>query len=176
MLGCGNDSILKPYPISIINGQAILSGAAMERQLQLGHSAWFVPTPNFYLFGGLTETLPDGKSGSYYWLLYTKDVNASNPDHWLRKASQEEKYEYATKTIAAMDPKFQELIKISGPKGVGDNFMLFHDAIIESLPVGRITLLGDAAHPMTPCKCTIPYWGLWFYPQGPLIRTICGDG
>ncbi len=156
VLGRANDTILEPVGLVIISGEPQLSGAALARQLQLGHSAWITFGPGFHLFNGLNEVSADGDTGSYYWLLYLPDPNPTDPGHWLRTATREEKYEYVLKKIGGIDEKFQEGVKAGGAEVISDNFSLYYDAVIESLPVSRVTLLGDAAHPLTPCESYSP--------------------
>jgi 2-polyprenyl-6-methoxyphenol hydroxylase-like FAD-dependent oxidoreductase len=154
--------VLKVVPIATIAGQTVLSGAAMERQLRLGHSVYIVTVPDtrIFLFLGLNQVSDDGNSGDYYWRVMYLDDKVGEPDHWLQTASSEARLDYVKKAIASLDPRFRELIESTPTSGVSDAPSLYLDAEIPSLPAGRVALLGDAAHPMTPCEYCgprIPY-------------------
>jgi hypothetical protein len=143
--------VLKPIPLAIILGETVLSGEALERQLQLGYSAWLTFYTNVRLFSGVRNMRPDGKSADIYWLIFYDDDKVAEPDHWLKTATPAEKYDYALNNLSELDPKFQEVLKLTGAEGVKDFPLIFWDALIEELPTSRVTLLGDAVHPMTPC-------------------------
>jgi len=168
VLGKSNEEILEPLPISQVVGEVNLTGAAFEHQLALSHSSYIAFAPEIAFFCGIQEVqLPaengttDAKPvGAYYWFLMQKDAQAASPDHWLRTASKQEKFDWVMSKMEEIDDSvygFREVLKLCGPEGVSDRFYLYHDAIIESLPVSRVTLLGDAAHPMTPCKSPFSY-------------------
>ncbi|KAI8963571.1 putative monooxygenase [Daldinia sp. FL1419] len=155
LLGVPNNQLLQLIPNCMIRGETTLSGEAFERQLSLGHSAYVAGdtvSQNYFLFVGLNEVSPDGKSGRYYWFTAEKDPTIANEDHWARSASQEELYDYVTKLTSTLDPKFSEVVRLTPVDGVERKPFLIRDAEIEHLPVGRITLLGDAAHPMGPFR------------------------
>ncbi|KAI1875059.1 uncharacterized protein JN550_002488 [Neoarthrinium moseri] len=149
-----NDEVLNLIPTSTIIGEVHLSGAAFERQLSLGHSCYVVaaPSSSARLFVGLQQANDDGNSGEYYWFFMTYDEEACRPNHWLRTASRQEKLDYAKKTAAEMDSKFTEIMELTPASGIKDTFFTHRDAEIRSLPTGRVALVGDAAHPMTPFR------------------------
>ncbi|KAI1407932.1 putative monooxygenase [Hypoxylon sp. FL1857] len=150
-----NKETLRAVPAAIISGETNFSGGEFERQLSLAHSCYVVSspgTPGYFLFVGLRQVTPDGNSGEYYWHLFIDDGVIEKEDHWLRSASQAEKLDYAMKLTSALEPKFTEVIRATPPSGVLAQPLNIRDGEIEDLPVGRITLLGDAIHPMTPFR------------------------
>ncbi|KAI0893022.1 putative monooxygenase [Annulohypoxylon nitens] len=149
-----NKDTLKTVPATMIIGETILSGECFERQLSLGHSCYVKSAvdTSYFLFVGLSEVSPDGTSGQYYWYVTQKDENAGKDDHWLRSASQTEKLEHALKSTSPLDPKFTEIIRETPTSGILQHHMIFRDIEIDELPTGRITLLGDAAHAMSPFR------------------------
>ncbi|KAI0838506.1 hypothetical protein F5Y06DRAFT_268252 [Hypoxylon sp. FL0890] len=149
-----NEDTLRTVPAAIIIGETTVSAEEFERQLSLGHSCYLISSPGspgYYLFVGLRHVNPDGNSGAYYWLVIIEDFDLEKEDHWLRSASQSERLEYALKLTSTLEPKFTEVIRATPTSGMRTQPLIIRDAEIDDLPVGRITLLGDAVHPMTPC-------------------------
>ncbi|KAI1139397.1 putative monooxygenase [Hypoxylon sp. FL0543] len=150
-----NEDTLRTVPAAIIIGETTFAGEEFERQLSLGHSCYVVSspgTPGYFLFVGLRQANADGNSGAYYWLLVIEDEIFGREDHWSRSASQAEKLEYAIQLTSALEPEFTEVIKTTPASGIRTQPLILRDAEIDSLPAGRITLLGDAVHPMTPFR------------------------
>ncbi|KAI1759682.1 putative monooxygenase [Hypoxylon sp. FL1150] len=150
-----NSEILQTFPAAMAVGEVTLSGRLFENQLALGHSCYVKsgpPSSGYFLFCGLREVSTDGKSGSYYWYVVNEDFDVENEDHWLRSASQAEKLEHAIKITSSLEPKFTEIIRSTPASGMRNHSLIVRDAIIHDLPVSRVTLLGDAMHPMTPFR------------------------
>lgn len=142
-------------PLKAIVGEVTLAGEAFKRQLALGHSAYnlIYPELGFIAFVGLHHSLPDGKSGRYYWMFMQPDPDdVSHPDHWLQTSSQQEKLEYVRKATVGLDPKLGEIFHLTPLEGVRKEPHVWRDLEIDSLPSGRVALLGDAAHAMTPSR------------------------
>lgn len=110
------------------------------------------PDLGFISFVGLHYVLPDGLSGRYYWNFMQTDPDVSNPDHWLQKASQQEKLDYTLKSITKMPPKLREIFEMTPVDGIKPESYVWCDLELESLPAGRVLLVGDAAHAMTPFR------------------------
>lgn len=151
-----NSEILQTFPATMAVGEVTVSGKLFENQLALGHSCWVKsgpPSAGYFVFCGLREVSPDGKSGSYYWYVVNEDPDIGKEDHWLHSASQAEKLKHSIKITRLLEPRFTEIIRSTPVSGMRTHPLLVRDAIIHDLPVSRITLLGDAMHPMTPCTC-----------------------
>ncbi|KAF3059581.1 FAD-dependent urate hydroxylase [Daldinia childiae] len=155
LLGVPNKELLQPIPNCMICGETTLSGEAFERQLSLAHSCYVAVGPastNYFLFVGLNRVSSDGKSGRYYWFIAEKDPSIANENHWTKSASQAELYDHVIKLTSGLEPRFSEVIESTSVSEVKPKPFIIRDAEIEHLPVGRITLLGDAAHPMSPFR------------------------
>ncbi|KAI1643699.1 putative monooxygenase [Daldinia loculata] len=155
LLGVPNKELLRPIPNCMISGETTLSGEAFERQLSIAHSCYVAGGPassNYFLFVGLNRVSPDGKSGRYYWFTADKDPSIANEDHWSKSASQAELYDHVVNLTSTLEPRFSEVIRSTSVSEVKAKPFIIRDAEIEHLPVGRITLLGDAAHPMSPFR------------------------
>ena len=106
----------------------------------------------FIGFVGLHYVLPDGLSGRYYWNFMQADSDVPNPDHWLQKASQQEKLDYSLKLKTNMPPKLREIFEMTPVGEIKPESYIWRDLELETLPTGRILLVGDTAHTMTPFR------------------------
>lgn len=149
-----NSELLKVVPLAAIVGEVELSGEEFKRQLALGHSAYVYVSPDlgFWNFCALHHVLPDGISGKHYWMFMQPDVRVAEPDHWLQTATQEEKLDHVMNAVAKMPPKFRELFELTPIEGVRKQPHVWRDLELDSLPAGRVILVGDAAHAMTPFR------------------------
>jgi hypothetical protein len=158
-----NEDVLVPTPVSAIWGRRTLRGAAMKKQLELGHSLWALFEPSgLVLLGALQDILPGGRSGVWVWAVYERDAKAGTVDHWLRSATLEERYTHALRVTEGVDPKFRQILLndegMDGDSvaGVLEHGPVFYDALIDEVPgVHRVIMIGDAVHPMTPCKFSL---------------------
>lgn len=145
-------------PIATVVGEVVLSGDDFERQLELGYSGYVAHDANAQdegsgrIFVGLNSVNSDGKSGNYYWSVNYIDPTASTLPHWISSASNARKYELALQKTSHLRPEFTEIIRKTGFDGMSETQMCFRELELRDMPVGRVTLLGDAAHCMTPCK------------------------
>lgn len=137
-------------------GETTATGADFERQLSLSHSAYLAVCNNqkLSIFVGLNRVSEDGRTGYYYWFFMIPDEKIDSSDHWTKHASRAERLERALKGAEELDDKFTEIIKKTPVEGIRTDSFSFRDAEVnkDALSSGRVTLLGDAAHPMAPCK------------------------
>lgn len=159
----GDEDVIKKPQQGIINGEIVLSGRDMEEQLEMGHSCYLVDvSPNdenpSFLFVGLSEALPDGKSGKYFFNLFWREEEASKRDFWTYSATREKLYETALEKTKHLPAKLRSIVEKTGPQGMKCPPIHFWTLCMkpEQLAHGRVTLLGDAAHCMPSCK--------WFPP------------
>lgn len=155
MLQRPSSDLLQVVPLTAIVGELTLSGKAFRRQLALGHSAYNLINPElgFIGFVGLHHTLPDGASGHFFWIFMQPDPDdVSHPQHWLQMTSQREKLDHVLKTVAKLPPKFREIFELTPADGVRKEPHVWRDLELDSLPAGRVVLVGDAAHAMTPSR------------------------
>lgn len=131
-----------------------MSGEAFKRQLDLGHSMYIYVSPDlgFWNFSGLHHALPDGVSGRYYWMMMQPDAHVAEPTHWLRTATQQEKLDYVLNGVSKLPPKFREIFELTPVSGIKKEQHIWRDLELDSLPAGRVILMGDAAHAMTPFR------------------------
>lgn len=156
LLGRPSAQLLKVVPLATIVGQLELSGDALKRQLALGHSGYMMIRPDlgFIGFAGLHYMNPDGLSARYYWNFMQTDDRVAEPDHWLQKATQEEKLKHVLQSIQGMPAKFREIFEMTKAEQIKEETHVWRDLELENigLPAGRVLLIGDAAHAMTPFR------------------------
>lgn len=144
-------------PIAVISADFILRGRDMEEQLEMGHSGYVVGYTDsdgvkVHNFAGLSEVLPDGKSGKYYFHCFLRDESARHEGHWTQTATQEELLAEARRKTKNLPAKFRTLIDRAQVEGVRVPPLRLYTLVIDQMPTGRATLLGDAAHAMTPFR------------------------
>ena len=141
-------------PAGVINGEVTLSGDEFKYQLDLAHSAYVAAAESFHLYVGLKEVSADGTAATYYWYLNFYDPEAANEPYWTASASKEEMYKFAVQKTQPLDPTYSRIVHLTDSKSIRAPPIVFRDLLLndDAIPLGRVTLLGDAAHPMAPCK------------------------
>lgn len=154
LLQKSHDELLKVIPLAAIVGELTLSGEAFKRQLQLSHGSYsLINSEKGYLtFCSLHNVAPDVKSARYYWIMSHSDPTIADPDHWLHKATQQEKLDHVREVMSNREPKFREIFELTPVEGVKKETHIWRDLELSSLPAGRVVLIGDAAHVMTPFR------------------------
>jgi len=151
----GNDP-LRPHETALITGELKLHGRDMAEQLELGHSSYILDTKfegkTYHLFVGLDKVAADGKSGDFYYHMMWPDVGADRRDHWTRTETAEHLRDYALKVLEGVPPHFRRVVEMTPPEGILLPTIRLYTLEMGELPTGRITLLGDAAHCMTPFR------------------------
>ncbi|KAI1352369.1 putative monooxygenase [Xylaria sp. FL0043] len=155
--------VMKPLPVGSLVGETELTGAEFARQLELGHSAYIVFGPpqdqyQFAMFAGLNRVSPDGKTGYYYFILFWIDEKAAqstdeNP-YWTVNASCEDLAAFARKATSSFPEHLRALphkVPVERYRRPG---IVLHGVELDAsqLPPGRVMLIGDAAHSMSPFR------------------------
>lgn len=153
-----NKETLQTNAFAVIVGETTLTGVEFERQLSLSHSAYLgvSDSKTLSIFVGLDKVSEDGKTGYYYWYLMIPDEHTGDSDHWTRHATKTERLNKAFEYGKQLDDRFTEIIKLTPEEGMRADLFSFRDAEILEHEVkcgsGRVTMLGDAAHPMAPFR------------------------
>ncbi|KAI0869169.1 putative monooxygenase [Hypoxylon argillaceum] len=151
----GEDPIRSPS-MAIIKGFCTLHDEELEEQLRLGHSLYIVDMNStngspMVLLVTLVEVYPDGKSGRIGWALIWPDEGAAKDDFWVYTATGQEQYDFVVEKTKTLPAKYLTTIKRSDPQTCIPVLKLY-TLVMDSMPTGRVTLLGDAAHAMTPFR------------------------
>jgi 2-polyprenyl-6-methoxyphenol hydroxylase-like FAD-dependent oxidoreductase len=135
-------------PIGTLGGELSLSPEDYLHQCSLAQSFYIVHGPTFRFFVGLSSYTPT--QSKHYWFLAWEDEKAVEPDFWLLTAKPEEILAYARNATSIFEPKFRRILELQEPEGMMHPFLL-KEVIPTPLPEGDPwTILGDAAHAMTP--------------------------
>ncbi|KAI9154779.1 FAD/NAD(P)-binding domain-containing protein [Paramyrothecium foliicola] len=124
-------------PLRNMATSAILTNAPYRRCIFGQHA--FLPEKNVHKF--------------YYILGYRADEKSGEETELLAKASREELFVKATELTKEWQPILRNVIQHMGPQGMYAPPVKFQEFVPpESLPVGRVTILGDAGHTMIPFR------------------------
>ena len=61
-------------------------------------------------------------------------------------------HSFVMKSLDGLDSDYVEPIRATPVEGILQPCLQMRDMVPPPLPKGRVTLLGDAVHPMVPCK------------------------
>ena len=142
---------LNTLPLGSFVGEVSLTKEQYKRQFAIAPSFYILFNKNSRLFCGLKNISEDQSTANYYWMLHWDDPEAVNSDWWGANASQKEMLDFAQERLRDLDPRFAELPTLTKPEGMVVPLIRVRDWVPDKLPMGRVTLLGDAAHPMTFC-------------------------
>lgn len=166
-------------PMATISGEVTLHNDEVRRQLEIAHSAYTVDTKDgnnhpARLFVGLDVISPDKKSADYYWTVLWPDEGVTDASFSKPPASAEQLLETARQKMCLAPAELREILELTSPESIRRTPLIIRDMVLESLHATRVTLLGDAVHPMTPCKlssidswnhssanCNASSWGGW---------------
>lgn len=139
-------------PVGLIGGELTLSHEDYLHQCSLAQSFYIAKSSSFNFFGGLSSYA--SSQSRYYWLLSWDDENAGAPDFWVNSAKPEELLAFAREALKNFDPKFQRLLELQDLEEMMTSFS-FKELMPRPLSEEDApwTIIGDAAHAMTPCKC-----------------------
>lgn len=128
--------------------------AQLERQLQLSHSACSIIGDGFRVFVALGWIDDDGQGATYQWFVTWPDkyIAQDSAMYWTAWASKKELLEYALNLVKPLDDRLTEIIRTTKEEGIQSPPLAIRDLCLEELPNSRVTLLGDAGHPMAPFR------------------------
>lgn len=156
--------VMKPLALGSIVGEVALSGEDFASQLKLAHSGYIVMNSTLgsddqsAIFSALNRVSDDGKTGYYYYILLWVDKQApltddKNPS-WTVGATSEQLAAFAQEKTKSYPDHLRELADKVPVKGYKSPGFQLQGVQLEAhqLPAGRVIVIGDAAHSMTPCK------------------------
>lgn len=148
---------LQTHGTATINGHLWLEGERFAEQLALGHSSYIVDFAGedgqrYHLFVGLDRVAPDGRAGHYYWYVMWPSAAAARGTSWTLDAPAADLLAYARRATRALPAHFRLPVEATEAENIKRPAVQFHTLVLDALPAGRVTLLGDAAHAMPPFR------------------------
>lgn len=140
----------------LVSGDVRLDKRETEAQMTLSHSSYLVDFAGaddgkpYHLFVGL-DRLATPEPGNqipgadYYFHLTGQDDGADRDDFWTYAASRQQLLAFARKQARDLPPRFRCVIDRASVGRMKSPPVRLNTLIMDSLPVGRCTLLGDAA-------------------------------
>jgi 2-polyprenyl-6-methoxyphenol hydroxylase-like FAD-dependent oxidoreductase len=129
----------------------------MEAQLRLGHSIYNVDFNDSNgvktrLINGLSRITPEGRGKYYFHIIQYDDAAVQDGKVWAWSATKEELQRRAVEITSVLPSKFKALVEKAKAEDMKCPPLRLYTLVMSPLPVGRVVLLGDAAHAMTPCE------------------------
>lgn len=145
-----------PTPYGIIIGEITLNKEQYKQELENGPAWYIAQWESSHLFVGMKDASPDEEEAYFYWMYFWHDEQASKlgNKYWTQTASREELHQYAQEHVLKdVHPKLSQVVRLSKPENLLYPPLQLHQWVpYQELPKGRVTVLGDAAHPMLPFR------------------------
>ncbi|KAJ5688796.1 hypothetical protein N7462_003188 [Penicillium macrosclerotiorum] len=135
-------------PIGIVVGQVEATHEQYQRWLKLGTSLSIGFTDTRRLFVGLKSVSKDLRKAQFYWMFGWADKNAKKTPYWTNSASQSKLHNFVMENLHGLDAEYTEPFRATPVEGILQPPLQMRDMLPPTLPRGRVTLLGDAVHPM----------------------------
>jgi 2-polyprenyl-6-methoxyphenol hydroxylase-like FAD-dependent oxidoreductase len=129
-------------------GGAVLCKDLYEKQLRLSHSHHLVFGDDCRFLTLIGSVAEDKQTAWYYWVVNWIDEDARRDDYWLKSASAADRLGLARQKCAHIASSLKEVLDATRPEGM-ESYIAVRDLMPSAIPEGRVTLLGDAFHPMT---------------------------
>lgn len=145
---------IRPEHISmgVAVGELTATPEQYKRWMQLATSFFPVLADGRRIVIALKEMAADLSSAQYYWLFNWDDENAVNEDYWTRTATKQELHCFVMDNLDGLPRSITEIIQATAVEGMVHPPLQLKQMVPPQIPQGRITLLGDAVHPMTPLR------------------------
>ncbi|KAK9778047.1 putative FAD-binding domain-containing protein [Seiridium cardinale] len=156
VLGKQND-LFRLEPVVFISAELELSGEVMWQQLRLGHSMYRADFRDkdgkpLHFFLAANGMAPDGKSGKFYCHVIWEDEAATKDNFWVHSATNEQLHAGLIEKTATLPARYRAVVDHAKIENMWTPPLRQGTLVMRSMPAGRVTLLGDAAHAMTPFR------------------------
>lgn len=138
-----------PSNLVTFHGNTLLESELYEPLIEKGNTGIIVGQDGLKFILLLLEYLDDGKA-LFNWTCSFKCKDAVSENQWADTASKEELFEKAMGLIGHLPDRIVEAVRKTTSAGVHKPPIKLLETLLpnQSLPRGRITLVGDAAHSM----------------------------
>lgn len=120
---------------------------------KLGNAVVLAGASGVRLQIGMLHMSEDLETASFFWALMPKRENPEELSEWVHTASKQEVYDFVVKATKGWHPTLRDAVLYGGPESIVHPPPKFLEYVTpDSLPGGRVTVLGDAAHAMIPFR------------------------
>ena len=143
----------KAAPYIPIMGHCTLKRTQFEYLHALGSAGIVAGGPNLRYVVGLLKVTSDMEQADYYYAVCYKTADPEGATTRAQTASQQELFDKAVALTKDMPAFLTDIIHKAGPNGILTpplKFLQYSPPL--TLPLGRVTLAGDAAHTMMPFR------------------------
>jgi 2-polyprenyl-6-methoxyphenol hydroxylase-like FAD-dependent oxidoreductase len=136
-----------------IFGELDLPREQFEPLRRIANAAVLTSAPDLRQQIGMLSMEKDGSKAHYFWALMLRRDDPMALADWVGKATSQELYDFAVESSQHLHPTLKGFIKYGGPEAMIHPQPKFQELTPpETLPEGRVTILGDAAHAMIPLR------------------------
>jgi 2-polyprenyl-6-methoxyphenol hydroxylase-like FAD-dependent oxidoreductase len=141
----------KLAPFIPIMGSVTLPREKYTHIHELGSAGIMAGKKDLRYMNALLSIQPDRSSADYYYGVCYQPSDPESETAWAHNASKEELYNKALTLTKDIPAFLTDIIRSSGPEGIVTPQLKFLEFMPpDTLPTGRVTLAGDAAHAMMP--------------------------
>ncbi|KAK7227837.1 hypothetical protein V2G26_000007 [Clonostachys chloroleuca] len=150
----GQEAHLEPSAYVAVCGEGQLPPEIYTPLRDMATSAILTNAPYRRCIFGQHAFLPEQDIRKFYYILgYRADENSGKEMDELASASREELFAKAIELTKEWQPILRNVIQHMGPQGMYAPPIKFQEFVPpETLPRGRVTILGDAVHTMIPFR------------------------
>lgn len=136
-----------------IFGELDLPSEQYEPLRRIANAVILSSTPGLRLMIGMLSMDKSRTEAHYFWGLMLRRDDPSALVKWLEKATSQELYDFAVESSQHLHLTINSIIRFGGPRAIAHSQPKYLEFILpETVPTGRVTVLGDAAHAMIPLR------------------------
>ncbi|KAM0546768.1 hypothetical protein ACHAPJ_010697 [Fusarium lateritium] len=139
------------HPFVPICGSFMIKGEPLQRLQALSSASVVTANADVLVMLSPLEMKTGCEEARYWWVVTFRSQDPEVDTNWVHSASEDVLYSKVMKIVEGMPEFTVDALKIAGPSGVWNPQIRFSEYVAPTtLPEGRVTLMGDAAHNTTP--------------------------